>query len=186
MVDIALIAHDQPPTVVHPAKTSLDLPALAVAGADAKRPPPFGSPLVAARKRWNGRLDSSPSQLLAKRLAVIGLIRHQLARPRAWTAAAAGDFDRHQSGLGERAFMRACARHMQANGQAVAIGDNHDFRALTDFGLADAGAPFFAGTKLPSKNACAQSNLPWASSWLNSARHIRSQVPSWDYALKRR
>jgi hypothetical protein len=65
---------------------------------------------------------------------------------------------------------------MQADGQPVAIHHCHDFRAFADLHLAYAIAPFLAGTKLPSRKACAHASLPWASSWLRQVRQIRSHV----------
>ena len=82
-----------------------------------------------------------------------------------------------------RSLPVAAALHIHPDRQALAIRNHHRFRALADCGLPDAGAPFWAGTKLPSQNACARSSLPWASSRRNN---IRPQVPSWDQAWKRR
>jgi hypothetical protein len=186
MLDMALITHDQPSAVVHPAKAPFHLPALAVTRPYAKWSAALRSLPVAALKARNRRLDTPPLQLLAKGLAVITLVGHKLLRPRTWAATPLGDFDRGQGRLGQPAFMGSGARHVQPKRQAMAIGNNHHFRAFANFGLTDAGAPFLAGTKLPSKNACAHSSLPWASSWLNSLRHIRSQVPSCDQAWQRR
>lgn len=82
--------------------------------------------------------------------------------------------------------MRPGTGHRQPDRQTVAIGDDHHLGALADFGRTDCAPPLFAGTKLPSRKACGHSRRPWASSWLNSARQICSQVPSRDHALNRR
>jgi hypothetical protein len=75
---------------------------------------------------------------------------------------------------------------MQPDGQAIAVGNSHNFRAFAYFDFANAKALFFAGTKRPSTNACAHSISPWASNQLNNARQIRFHVPSLVQAQKRR
>ena len=186
MLDTALIAHDQPSAIIPPAKAPFHLPAVAVPRPHAKGSAALRSLPGAALKRRHRRLNTPPPQWSAKGLAVIPLVGHQLLRPCTWAAAPLRDLHRRQGRLGQCAFVWAGARHRQPDRQAMAVGNNHHLRALADFGLPDAGAPFFAGTKLPSKNACAHSSLPRASSWPNNIRHIRSQVPSRDQTWKRR
>jgi hypothetical protein len=82
--------------------------------------------------------------------------------------------------------VRLGTRDMQLDGQALALGDHHHFRALAHLGFPDRIAPFFAGTKLPSRKDLAHSGLLGASNWLSRARHMRSQVPSCDYVCRRR
>jgi hypothetical protein len=153
--------------------------------AGANRPPAFRA-LPAAGRRRDGGLDAAPSQLLAEGPAVRGFVRDQFPRPCARPSTPLRYVDRRQGRHGEGMFMRACARHLQPDRQPVAVGHHHYFRAFADLRLADARAPFFAGTKLPSRNARDHSSLLWASSWLRSARQMRSQVPSSDHCCKRR
>jgi hypothetical protein len=185
MVHITLVAHDQAATIVHPREAPPHLPAVAITGAGSDRPPAFGTLPTACHRRDNG-LNPAPAQLLAKGLAVITSVGDQFPGPCPRAPAPLGHVDGRQGRLGQRAFMGACTRHMRPDRQPTAVGHYHHFRALADCGLADAGAPFFAGTKLPSRKACAHSSLPWASSWLNNIRQIRSQVPSRDQVWKRR
>jgi hypothetical protein len=71
VLDRALVARDQPPTIVHPCEASLHLPAVAIIGAGSNRPPACGTPPTACHRR-DGRRDAAPSQLLAQGLAVVG------------------------------------------------------------------------------------------------------------------
>lgn len=185
MLDIALVAHDQPSTIVHPREASRHLPAVAITGAGSDRPPAFGTLPTACHRRDSG-LDAAPSQLLAEGLAVIGLVCDQFLGPCAWATTPLRYFDRGQGRRGQCVFMRARTRHMQSDRQSLTVGHHHHFRALADFGLADAGAPFFAGTKLPSRNARVHSSWLRVSRWLGSARQMYSRVPSADHCRRRR
>jgi hypothetical protein len=80
-------------------------------------------------------------------------------------------------------WLRAVDMH---NRQTVTIGHHHHLATLAHLGLAYSIAPFLAGTKLPSRKACAHSSFCWASNWLRKARQIRSHVPSWDHSFSRR
>jgi hypothetical protein len=142
----------------------------------------------AARKRGDGGLDALAAQIAAELQAIIGFVRHEL--PRAGPRAALSRGTRTVAKVASASRL-SCGRalstcNMQPDRQALAISDNHHLRALADFGLADAGPPFFAGTKLPSRKATIHSNLSWASSWLSSVRQIRSHVPSAAQAWRRR
>ena len=176
MLDIACIAHHQPPAIVHPRATPLQLPALAGTGAGADRPP-ASEALPAAGHRGDGGLEASPPQLVAHGLAVIGLIRDQFLGPWARAPAPRGYVDRRQGRHGSGVFRRAGARHLPPDRQPLAVGQDHHLRTLADGGLADARAPRFAGTKRPSRNARDHASLLWASRALRSARQPRSQMP---------
>ena len=182
----ALIPRNQPSIIIHPGKAAFYLPPIAVVGPCANRPPALGTLPGPSSERGNRGLDAASAQIPAEGLAIVGSVRDQLLRPRAWTAPPTWHFHRGQRRFSQCALMRLGAVHMQSDRKALTIGDDYHLRALADFGLADAGPPFFAGTKLPSRNACVHSNLPWASSWLNSTRQSCSQVPSWHHVLNRR
>jgi hypothetical protein len=185
MLDIAFIAPDQPPTIVHPRQAPLHLPAVAVTGARPNGPSACGA-LPTACHRRHGGLDAAPSPLSAAGLAVIGLVRDQLLRPRAWATTPLRDVERRQGRHGQGEVMRACTRHRQPDRQPWAVGHHHDVRALADLGLADTGAPCLAGTTRPSRHARDHSSVLWASSALRSARQTRSQGPSFDHRGQRR
>jgi hypothetical protein len=177
MLDISLLAHEQPPIVSHSTKGSLAFPSMAVVGASADRSSLLGTP-VTAHERRNRWLHAPPVQVLAEGSAVIRLLRDQLPGPCTWAASPLWRLHRRQCQLGQHAFMR--------DGQATAVGNSRTFRVFAHFGFAIARAPFFAGTNYSSTNACAHSILPWASNRLNNARQIRSHVLRLNQAQKRR
>jgi hypothetical protein len=185
MLDVALIAHDQSPMIIYPAEASLDLPSMAVVGASADRSSMLGTTPVTAHERRHRGLDAPPAQMLAEDSAVIRLALDEFPGPCAGATSPLGHLHRRQYWLGQHAFTRLCAVHMQPDEQAIAVGNSHNFRACARFGFANVRGPFFAGTKCPSTNACAHSILPWVSNRLNNARQIRSRVPCSDQAQKR-
>jgi hypothetical protein len=85
MVHGTLIPHHQTPIVIHPPEAAFHLPAVAVVGARANRPPAFGKPPGPPGERWNSGLNTSAVQIAAELPAIISFIRHELlwARPRA-------------------------------------------------------------------------------------------------------
>ena len=186
MFQVAFIAHDQPPTVIHPCKAAFHFPAVTIVRACTDRAPTLGMAPWSADKRGDRGLDAPPTQVPPKGLAVVGFISDQFLRSRAWTSLSPRHSYGGQGRFGQRAFVRLRTRDMEPDRQAVAISHNHDFRALANLCPPDAGPPFFAGTKLPSRKACAHSSLLCASSTLNSCRQMPSQVPSAVQAWKRR
>lgn len=185
-MQMTLITHHQATAVVHPGEAAFDFPALAVALSGSDRATPLGMLSLPSFKGGDGRLNAARPQLASQLRTIKTFVRHQLLRSGFRTPALL----RHTTGVegrfGQRHFMRLSAVHMQAQWQTIAIYHRHDFAALADFGFAYSIAPFLAGTKLPSKKACAQTNFSSASSWLKSARQIRSQVPFSDHSFKRR
>jgi hypothetical protein len=186
MVYRAFVAHDQPTAVGHPPEAAFDCPALALTrtrfdGATAL----WLAPLAALNGR-NGRLEAPATPPLAKGMAVIGFVRDQFLRPCTQPAALRRDTHARQGGVRQLALVGLGTGHVHAKRHAMAISHDQHFTALAALRFTDAGAPFFAGTKRPSRRACAQSIWPWACSWLKSARQSCSQVPSATQLRKRR
>jgi hypothetical protein len=186
MFEAPLIAHDQPPTVIHPPEAALHFPAVTVVRTCTDRVPALGMAPWPACKRGDSRLDAPPTQIPAEGLTIVGSISDQFLGPRAWTPSSTRHVDHGQGGFRQRALVRLCTCDMQPDRQTLAISYDHDFRTLADLRPPDAGPPAFAGTKLPSRKACAHSSLLCASSWLNSCRQTPSQVPSAVQTCKRR
>ena len=67
---------------------------------------------------------------------------------------------------------------VESQGNAATIRHQMDRAALPFAPALYERPPLFAGTKDPSRNACAQFSLPCASSVDNRLNQIRSQVPS--------
>ena len=181
-----LPAHDQSPAIVHPGKRPLDFPAGFVQVTHLDRATTFGFLALAPLKGRNSCSDASLTQFNSKSATIVSLVSCQ----RLGSSARPTTFLWHSDGLqrlvGQRDFMRLSAVQVQTNWQTVTLDHQHHFATLANFGLAYSGAPLFAGTKLPSRKACAHSSFPWASSSLNNARQMSSQVPSSDHWLNRR
>jgi hypothetical protein len=186
MVHRALIPHDQPPIVIHPPEAALHLPTVTVVRSRANRSPTLGPLPVPTRERGERGLDAPVAQIAAELPAILGFIRHERLRPRPRPASRVWYAHGGHGSFGQLALVRPGAVPRPPDWQAVAIGDDHHLRALADCGLADAGPPCFAGTKLPSRKACVHAHLPWVSRWLSSVRQMRSHVPSAVQAWKRR
>jgi hypothetical protein len=186
MLDVTLIAHHQPPAVIHPPAAALDCPALARAGAGADRAPTCGALAGSAHHRRDRRFHAPPAPIPAEGLARVGLIRAPRRRACPWAAAGLRDTQRGHRGLCQLALMGAGAIAGHPARQAVAVSHDHQVAARADCRGADGIAPLFAGTTRPSRTACAHARWRWASSWPRRARHPRAQVPSCDHACRRR
>jgi hypothetical protein len=158
MLDISFIALDQSPIVSAPIEASLDLASKAVAGASADRSSMLGS----THERRNRRFDAPPVRELEEGSAVIGLIRDRIPRPCTRVTSLLWHLDRRQYWLGQHAFARLRAIYMQPSRRATAVDNSHKVGAFAHFGFANSKVPFCAGTKRPSTQACAHSNLAWA------------------------
>jgi len=190
-VQMTLITNNQPAVVVHPPEAPLHFPPASVRGSHLDGTASLGFDALAPLESRDSRLDTPLSQLLAKLFAVISFICYQLL----WSGLGSASLTRWrghsnalQGGICQLQFVRLSRVYMQADGQPVPIYHNHHLGAFAHLGLAYSRPPFLAGTKLPSKNACAHSILLWASNLLNRVRHIFSQVCSslLDHSCKRR
>src|SRR5205085_7077897 len=126
-------------------------------------------------------------QAPAQRIAVVGFVGHHaqraFARP---SAPAARDRNAPQGGLGQGYFPRGGRLQFASQRNTLAVDHHHPLCALALLGFSDAGAPFFAGAKLPSRNDSLQSRRPFWSSSERNWRQILSQVPSSSQRRKRR
>src|SRR5918999_6345444 len=67
--------------------------------------------------------------------------------------------------------------HQKSHGQPVTFRHQVDGAAFALPAIGDIFTPFLPGTKLPSRNACLQSNLAWASRVLRNFNRMPSQTP---------
>lgn len=179
--------NQQSAIVAHPTKAALNFEALLVGFAvNHDGSAALFAPSLGAAASGNARFDAALSQALSKGTAVISPIRQQLARTGFGLPLAAFDAHGLQRLLGQLDFGGAGAIEMKAKGQAVSIGHQHPFGAFAFLGFAYSSPPFLAGTKLPSRKACAHSSLSPASRPANTARHTFSQTPASSHFLRRR
>ena len=184
---MTLVPHQQPAEVLQMSKGSLDLPAASITNTNrCKGPASPGLLSLSPREVRNRRLDAPASEPGAKLPAVIGFVSHQLPGAGFGSAASLRHIYGSQRRLRKLYLVRRRALKQEADGNAAALGDKHQFRAFAALGLTDGYSPLLAGTKLPSRKACAHSNLPCASKLESTARHKFSQTPASSHSLSRR
>src|ERR1044072_815662 len=180
-------ANQQAAKISHPTKATLDAKALLV-GFPVRDPrpsvlfAPFGRSLLSR----NAHLNATLLQTATKVTTGIATVSHQLAWSGFDLPLAASHAHGFKRWRGQSNLSRGSTVEMKANGQTVAIGHQHPFSALAFLGVAYCSSPFLAGTKLPSRNACAHSSFSCLSSVESTARHSCSHTPASSHARSRR
>jgi len=120
----------------------------------------------------SNQLDAAPRQLPAQRITVVTSVGNQALRllPGSSGVMASSYPDRRERRLDEFDLRRGRRVKVVSQRKTRAVDHHHPLRALAPLGFADSAAPFFAGAKLPSRNASLQFNC-WR--WFNSARNAR-------------
>lgn len=182
-LDVIVIANDQAAEVAQPSEGAFDLPAFAIA-------PQFPSvverrlaPAPPMRTKQNHpALEQAPAQ----GIAVVGPIGDDAQGPLARTPAFLRHADSIQRALRQGHFPRRGRDQLTSQRNTLAVDHHHPLRAFAPLGLADAGAPFLAGAKLPSRNDSLQSSRPCWSSSERNCRQILSQTSCSSHWRKRR
>lgn len=182
----ALIPDNQATTIVEPRETPFDAPPLGVTcRRKTRRLSAFSAPFVFALR--NAGFDAARRQLAPEGGTVKTFVGDQLLHSGSGTPAPLFlNSDGRQCATRQSDFVRLCALAQNANRQTVAVSHQHYFAALSHFGASDSIAPFFDGTKEPSRKAAAHSILPSWSSDASSALQIESQTPICDHSSNRR
>src|SRR5258706_9737381 len=174
-----LPANKQSSVVAEPREGAFDVPSVLVA----RLVIGDGSALLRLPVRrtllWrDADLDAALSQRLAKGATVVGTVCNQLLRSSASSSSSALHIHRSQGRLCQTDLGFIGALDNKADRNTVTVGHQHPFGPLPAFCQAGGIAPFFAGAKDPSRNACAHWSLPCASSEESITRQIRSQTPA--------
>lgn len=182
----ALVPDNQSSTIVEPGEATLDAPSFAITGCrKSRRRAAFSPPPIFSCR--NTGLDAAPGKFAPESSAVKTFVGNQFLHPGSRPPASLlFDRDGGQRPTRQADFVRLCAVAVKADRQTITIGDQHHFRAFPDLGAADSIAPFFDGTKDPSKKAAAHSILPSRSSIESKVRQIWSHTPAADHSSKRR
>ena len=168
------ISNNQTPIVLKPGKESLNFPTTFIT-------PQLASImilllLIVAPIRAN-QLNTSRSQTLSERVAVVTFVSNQSFRSLSRTTSAfAWHSDVVQRLFEEFDFARERRVQVVSKRNTLAVDHHHPLRALAPFGLADAFTPFFARVKLPSTKLSDQSNWPFSSSSERKDRQASSQM----------
>lgn len=130
--------------------------------------------LTAAPSMRRDQLDTPVAESFIQGLAVVGFVGHYALRLLARASRACpGDGDVRERGFRKGDFREVGGRHVDAERKTRAVDQYHKLCPLTLACAADASAPFFAGAKVPSRNASLQSTWPRSS---NSPRKVRQRV----------
>ena len=127
-------------------------------------------------------------KLLAQRIAIVAAVGNE---PLGLLSRTPGLMpppyaDRRQRRLDELDLRGGGRVKVVSQRKTLAVDHHHPLRPLAPLGFADAGAPFLAGAKLPSRNDSLHFNC-WRS--FNSARNVRqiaSQTPCSSQSRSRR
>ena len=146
-------------------------------------PPQFaavlrGTPFAVAAMRAN-QIDAPRSQTFTQRIAVASFVVNQSRRWPLHRAAVEQTLNQiHFGGVGRFG--------VDSQRQTLAVDEQHDLGALTAFGFADLGAPFFAGENVPSAIASSQLISPKSSSSCSSRDQATLKMPDSVQSRKRR
>ena len=181
---MALVPDNQASKIAYPGKGALDFPPFPVT-------PEFSAVLrlgfTSVFPMRRNQINFNAFQPLAQRVTVIASVSNQplrsLFRP---PSSLPRHFDCFQGRFGQRYFRRRCRGKGASQRNTFAVDHHHPLCAFALFGFPDAGAPFFAGAKLPSMKASSQSSAPFSSSMERNLRQTSSQTPCSSHSRKRR
>ena len=171
--DVTFVPHDESAKAVEPREESLNDPTTLVAAHAATV---VGSRLGCAIGAVRGeQLNTDAVERCAQVVRVVRLVSDDSPRPA--TAIRAGEpryfFD---CGLRERRFAFVRSGELNADRKTLADDQNSKLRSLSPLGEADCVAPFFALTKVASRNVSSQSRSPFSSRAPSTARQMSFQT----------
>jgi hypothetical protein len=180
-----IIAHDKSSKVAKPRNTALDDPALLVA---AQHAPVLGSRPVPVRTVRGNQNHAATPQPFAQRSAVVPFVGNHPCGLLSWapTAVPPPDSDRGQRFFRQPDFRRGSRVKSDSQRNTAAVDHHHPLRPLAPLGLADCGAPFFAGAKLPSIKDSLHFSCCRSFNSARNVRQIRSQRPCSSHLRSRR
>jgi hypothetical protein len=182
--NIAFIPNNQASIITDPCKGSFHFPSLSVA-------PQLSAVLsfwfFAIASMWSNQIYFQALKSLSKWIAVISFISNKSCRSLFRPASSwAGNIYRLKCFFRKFYFCGRCRGKGASQRNTLAVDHHHPLRSFTLFGFPDAGAPFFAGAKLPSIKASFQSSNPFSSSFDKNLRHTSSQTPWSSHSRNRR
>ena len=131
-------------------------------------------------------VDASLLEPLSERVGVVGAVGDHALRLLSRPAFGTRDFDFGERGFRKRNFSWRGTFKPNSQRKTATVDQYHPLRPLAALGLADCGAPFLAGAKLPSRNVSSHLNRPSPSSAPSSARHALSHTSCSSHCFNRR
>ena len=169
------VAYPPPPEVAAPSEGAFHSPASFIT---AQRPAvlrPRFAPILAMR---DDQLNASRCQLLAQGVTIVAAVGNEAERllPRPAGSMPPPYADRGERRLDEFDLRRGRRVKVVSQRKTLAVDHHHALCALAPLGLADRGAPFLAGAKLPSMKDSLHFNCCRSLSSPRKARHISSHT----------
>ena len=173
--DQSIVANYQAPEISKPCEGSFYFPPAAI-------PSQFSSILQiclnAVFPMRTDQINIPGLQPFSQSSAIVAFISDQ---PLYSAFAPAAPFARHLNLLKrtfDKGYFRRRGRSKCASQRnTFAVDHHHPLRTFTALGFPDAGAPFFAGAKLPSAKVSSQSKYCFSSSSASRLRQISSHMP---------
>lgn len=180
---VTLVPNDEPAEAVEPREEPLDDPAPLIA---THAPTIVGSGLLRSVRTMRGeQLDVDAREGVAQFVGVVPLVRDDALRPA--SRIIAGEiryfFDRR---LRERRFAFVRTGELNSDRNTLADDQNSKLRSLSPLGKADCVAPFFAATKVASRNVSSHSRRPFSSRAPRTARQMSFHTSSSSHIRSRR
>jgi hypothetical protein len=181
----AIVAHDQSAEVAQPSEGAFYRPAPPVSPEGPAVLRRGLAPIFAVR---SDQLDAAPGQLPPQRITVVAPVGNQALRLLPGTTGVMPPSypDRRERRLDEFDFRWGRSVKVVSQRNTRAVDHHHPLRALAPLGFADSAAPFFAGAKLPSRNASLQFNCWRSFNSPRNARQISSQTSCSSQSRSRR
>jgi hypothetical protein len=177
------MAHEESAELAEPCVGSFDNPAAFVAS---ELSAVFVAPVLAVLAIRHDEIDTALCEPLAQRIGVVGAVGDYAFGLLPRTAFGSRDFDFGERGLRKRNFCRRGTFEPNSQRKTATVDQYHPLRSLAALGFTDCGAPFFAGAKLPSKNASSHCSRPSPSSAPSSARQASSHTSCSSHCFNRR
>jgi hypothetical protein len=144
------MAHDESAEVAEPSEGALDGPSSLIA---AQGSTILGGRLAPVLAMRGNQLDAARRQLFAQGIAIIAAVGDETNRLLPWpTGSMPSPYADRRERRGDELDLRRGGRvKVVSQRKTRAVDHHHPLRPLAPLGLADPGAPFFAGAKLPSR-----------------------------------
>ena len=171
----AIMAHDESAEVAEPSKGAFHGPPTLIA---AQRSTILGGGLAPVFAMRGDQLDATRRQLLAQRIAIVAAVGDEANRllPRTPGSMLPPYADVRERRLDELDLRGGRRMKVVSQRKTRAVDHHHPLRSLAPLGLADPGAPFFAGAKLPSRKDSLQFICCRSLSSPRKVRQIFSQT----------
>src|ERR1700691_4564752 len=177
------MAHEESAELAEPGVGSFDNPSAFVAS---ELSAVLVTPVFAVLAIGHDEFDTALCEPLAQRIGVVGSVGDYAFGLLPRTTFGSRDLDFGERCFRKRNFSRRGTFEPNSQRKTATVDQYHPLRSLAALGFTDCGAPFFAGAKLPSRNASSHCSRPSPSSAPSSARQASSHTSCSSHCFNRR